>query len=328
MSSEFDNEPFISIIVPAYNEENRISRCLKSINKLNYTKNKLEVIVVDDGSLDSTSDIARVYGANIIKQLHFGCAVARNTGVEHARGDVIAFIDADDICKEDWLITAVPYLKDSNVGAVGCYHDLFNGEKRFVLVSYYEKRFRHIESPASTGHLGASGLVIKKSVFIDVGGFNPKLLAAEDAELSYKIRANGYELLLLNKPLITVTYPDRILGYITTQIRNSSFLVYSSSINLKASSGYKYSGWRDYVQSIFPTIFIFAIAAGTRPIFFILLIYILLHIIININFLKYIYRHRIELGMSWLILSVFYLLIRSLAWNIGLFYGIRRIVKQ
>jgi cellulose synthase/poly-beta-1,6-N-acetylglucosamine synthase-like glycosyltransferase len=328
MSCELNNEPFISIIVPAYNEEKRISRCLTSINKLNYTENNFEVIVVDDGSHDSTSDIARVYGANIIKQQHFGCAEARNTGVEHARGDVIAFIDADDICKEDWLITAVPYLKDSNVGAVGCYHDLFNREKRFVLVSYYEKRFRHTESPASTGHLGASGLVIKKCVFIDVGGFNPKLLAAEDAELSYKIRAKGYNLLLLNKPLITVTYPDGILGYISTQIRNSSFLVYSSSINLKVSSGNKYSGLRDYVQSIFPTILILAIAAGMYPIIHIILTYILLLIFININFLRYITKYRVELGASWPILSVFYLLIRSMAWNIGLFYGIRRIVKQ
>lgn len=89
----------ISVIVPAYNVENYISRCLDSILKQTYSN--LEIIVVDDGSSDSTPSIIDEYSAKDIRikaihQVNSGVAVARNTGIEAATGDYYGFVDSDD----------------------------------------------------------------------------------------------------------------------------------------------------------------------------------------------------------------------------------------
>ena len=322
-NKDYSYQPFVSIIVPTYNEEERIDRCLKSINDLKYPKEKIEIIVVDDGSQDNTIDIARKYGVSILRQQHLGCATARNRGVEHAKGEVIAFIDADDVCKEEWLIETVPYLKDKQIGAVGCSHDLLNAKKRdFVIISHKEKCFRHIMSPDRTDHIGTSGCVIKKRVFLEVGGFNPEFSAAEDTELSHKIRKKEYELILVKKPLISVTYPNRLSRYFLTQIRNSAFLVYFISTNAERASGNKYSGMHDYVQSIFPTVFILSLPGGLYVISIAILLFILSLILVNIGFLRYLSNHKVELSKFWFISALFYLLVRSVAWNIGLLYGL------
>ena len=316
-------QPFVSIIVPAYNEEEKIDRCLKHIKNLKYPKENIEIIIVDDGSQDNTADIARKYGVSILRQQHLGCAIARNKGVEHAKGEIIAFIDADDVCKEEWLIESVPYLKDKQIGAVGCSHNLLNAEKNdFVIISHKEKCFRHIMSPDRTDHIGTSGCVIKKRVFLEVGGFNPEFSAAEDTELSHKIRKKEYEIILVKKSLISVTYPDSVSRYFLTQIRNSAFLVYFISTNVKRASGNKYSGLHDYVQSIFPTVFILSLLGGLYVISLTILLLIFSLILINTGFLRYLKSHKTELSKFWFLSTLFYLLVRSVAWNIGLLYGL------
>src|SRR3989344_1321671 len=80
-----DFEPCVSIVVPAYNEENNIADCLVSIRKLDYPKKKMELIVVDDGSTDYTSEIAQKLGAKVVRGKHKGKAIALNVGVRAAR---------------------------------------------------------------------------------------------------------------------------------------------------------------------------------------------------------------------------------------------------
>lgn len=323
IAKDYSYQPFVSIIVPAYNEGKRIGKCLKSINDLKYPKEKIEIIVVDDGSQDDTLDIARKYSVSILKQQHLGCAAARNRGVEHAKGEIIAFIDADDICRGKWLVETVSYLIDKQIGAVGCSHDILNVEKNdFIMISHKEKCFRHIMSPDRTDHIGTSGCVIRKSVFLEVGGFNPEFSAAEDTELSHKIRKKGYELILVNKPLIGVTYPNRLSRYFLIQIRNSAFLVYFISMNVERVSGNKYSGLLDYIQSVFPTVFILSLSGGLYVILLAILLFSLSLILINIRYLRYLNNHKNELSKFWFSSALFYLLVRSIAWNIGLLYGL------
>src|SRR5665213_2910 len=89
----------VSVIVPAYNSECFIAEALKSV--LVQGPSVIEVIVVDDGSVDSTCDIVRSFGdpVRLIRQENQGPAAARNNGLRRVRGDYIAFLDADDV----WL---------------------------------------------------------------------------------------------------------------------------------------------------------------------------------------------------------------------------------
>src|SRR4051812_11632140 len=94
---------FIGVVIPAYNREGVLGRALESV--LAQTRQPDEIIVVDDGSSDGTSAVARSYGSfvRVIGQLHSGVSVARNTGVDSSSADFIAFLDSDDYWARDHL---------------------------------------------------------------------------------------------------------------------------------------------------------------------------------------------------------------------------------
>src|ERR1700722_10468534 len=91
-------EPFISVVIPAYNAEKYLEETLKSVRSQAFSD--YEIIVIDDGSTDRTAQIATGYdGVILMQQTNRGAAAARNAGVVSARGKYIAFLDADDM----WL---------------------------------------------------------------------------------------------------------------------------------------------------------------------------------------------------------------------------------
>lgn len=93
--------PAISIILPTFNEEKRIEKCLTSIRKQNYPKNKIELIVVDDRSKDKTVEIARVFGAKVISSGTHHIERSKSLGLEKALNEYIFFIDADNVLTSD-----------------------------------------------------------------------------------------------------------------------------------------------------------------------------------------------------------------------------------
>jgi glycosyltransferase involved in cell wall biosynthesis len=109
--------PSASVIVPAYNAEPTIVRCIESLKRLNYPD--YEIMVVDDGSTDSTAAIAESAGARTLRLPHRGLAVARNAGLALARGSVVAFIDADAEADRDWLYHLAETIIRRNAAASG-----------------------------------------------------------------------------------------------------------------------------------------------------------------------------------------------------------------
>ncbi len=101
---EFDAPrwPKISVVVACYNAGRTLQPCLDSLRELNYPD--YEVIVVDDGSTDITAQVASLYPEfRVVRQEHQGLSVARNNGIAAARGEIVAFTDADCRPDEDWL---------------------------------------------------------------------------------------------------------------------------------------------------------------------------------------------------------------------------------
>ena len=96
--------PFVSVVVTVYNAEQTIAQCLESIMKLEYSKDKLEIIVVDDGSTDNSLDIVKEYSVKLVQKGHGGYPSAMNTGIKSARGSIIVIIDSDIIVSKDWLV--------------------------------------------------------------------------------------------------------------------------------------------------------------------------------------------------------------------------------
>ncbi len=107
--------PLVSVIIPAYNEENVISECLSSITKQIYKP--LEIIVVDDGSTDRTLKIAKEFKVKILTQNHKGPGVARNLAAAHAKGEILVFVDSDMTFEKDFITDLVsPIIKGEAIG--------------------------------------------------------------------------------------------------------------------------------------------------------------------------------------------------------------------
>ncbi|MCK4819706.1 glycosyltransferase family 2 protein, partial [bacterium] len=105
------NRICISIVIPALNEEAYISHCLKSISQLDTTNLVTEVIVVDNGSIDNTIQICESYGARILTKREGTISSLRNYGAKASRGDILAFLDADCIVPNDWLLKSLCYFQ-------------------------------------------------------------------------------------------------------------------------------------------------------------------------------------------------------------------------
>ncbi len=109
--------PYLSVIIPTYNEEAGIEECIKSLYQQNYSKEKIELIVVDDGSTDKTVDIIRKYPIKVLTQEHKGKSEALNLGVKSSTHDFIVTVDADTIFDKDCLMHLVRPLMDTTIGA-------------------------------------------------------------------------------------------------------------------------------------------------------------------------------------------------------------------
>ncbi|MBO5090563.1 MAG: glycosyltransferase family 2 protein [Clostridia bacterium] len=121
-----DNKtPLISVIVPAYNTAKFVGKCIESIQNNSY-KN-LEIIIVNDGSADNTADVVSSYAAKddrivLINKENGGVSRARNTGIDAAKGEYIAFVDSDDYISEDFLETLIkPCIEHGAESAVSSY---------------------------------------------------------------------------------------------------------------------------------------------------------------------------------------------------------------
>lgn len=111
--------PLVSVIIPAYNAQDFIGEAIRSVLEQNYPH--IELIVVDDGSTDQTAQVARAFGepVRVLEKANGGAAAARNYGISVAQGELIAFLDADDIWLPGKLSTQVSYLmQHSEVGMV------------------------------------------------------------------------------------------------------------------------------------------------------------------------------------------------------------------
>jgi glycosyltransferase involved in cell wall biosynthesis len=134
-------QTLISIIVPVYNVEKFLPKCIESI--VNQTYTNFELILIDDGSTDNSGNICDLFAENdnrikVIHQNNAGVSTARNNGIKEARGDYICFVDADDWIEEDYLahFTAKIQEKDYDIIITGYFYDYVKtGEKKMYFLS-------------------------------------------------------------------------------------------------------------------------------------------------------------------------------------------------
>lgn len=136
-----NEKALISVIVPMYNVEKYLKTCIDSIEKQTYSP--IEIILVDDGSIDRTLQIAyelseQFDNIKVFSQENQGQGKARNTGLSHAKGDLIAFIDSDDFIEPDMMADLAAYVMNQNLDFAECsYQDVYceKNKKSYVYFS-------------------------------------------------------------------------------------------------------------------------------------------------------------------------------------------------
>jgi cellulose synthase/poly-beta-1,6-N-acetylglucosamine synthase-like glycosyltransferase len=198
--------PTFSVIVPVKNEEKVVGRLLNALLRLNYPKEKVEIIVVEDGSTDGTVDICKKYeeeSHGVVKLLHKpvsdGKPSALNYGVKHARGEIIGVFDADNIPERNVLMNVCRYYEDSEVAGVQGRTLSTNSEENMLskFASYEEAVWceaylRGKDVLNLFVHLKGSCMFIRRDVLEKLGGFDEETLS-EDMEISARLTEKGYK---------------------------------------------------------------------------------------------------------------------------------------
>jgi glycosyltransferase involved in cell wall biosynthesis len=161
-----------SVVVAAYNEAKHIERCLTSLALQSALP--LEVIVVDDGSRDSTAALAHRCGAKVIRTQHRGPAHARNVGAEAARGDFLVFVDADMACAPGFLAAMVaPIEAGHGIGTFSKEIYLGNPESRWACAYCRIRRLGNPRLlPADFPDEWANYRALRRDEFLRVGGYD------------------------------------------------------------------------------------------------------------------------------------------------------------
>lgn len=184
MRAEPSGAPLVSVIVPAFNCERYLPEALASIHEQRYAP--LETIVVDDGSSDSSAAIARAHGARVIRLRHRGIAHARNTGLEAARGQLIAFLDADDIWTTNSLRARVDRLSGrADLDAVSGMMGLFV-EPGVPTPAWFRAGW-----DSEPQHALLGGWLARPHVFERVGVFDSSYEVGEDTDWLARFKDSG-----------------------------------------------------------------------------------------------------------------------------------------
>lgn len=199
----------LSVIIPTYNRSALLLEALDSVLNQTYWKRHpekpYEVIIVDDGSTDDTRRTLSPFAGKIRYhyQDHRGVSTARNQGLKLAEGDFIAFLDSDDLWKEEKVNIQMNYLESFPQVSVCCTEETWIRNGRFV-----NPRKRHakpsgwiFDKVLSLCLLSLSSAVFRRDVFETAGHFDENLPACEDYDFSIRL-AFHYPITFLSNPLI------------------------------------------------------------------------------------------------------------------------------
>ena len=185
--------PSISVILPVFNGEVFLAEALESVFRQGY--DPLEIIVVDDGSTDRTAEIVRGYGDRVhyCHQNNSGPAAARNVGLGVASGEVVAFIDADDLWPEGKLALQMARFEENPSLEV-----VVGRVQYFVLTQAPtgQAEFVPFQAPTLGANLGAG--IYKKSVFQKLGNFDAEFRFSEDLDFFLRIREKRVAMLIVD----------------------------------------------------------------------------------------------------------------------------------
>ena len=185
----------MSVIIPTRNEEKNLPELLESLKNQTYKK-KFEIIIVDGKSTDRTREIAKAYGCKVFVQKKLGIANARNLGWKKARGDILAFLEADHKVNKEFIKEVEKSFKNEEVK---CARPIVIPVRKnwiqkalAVQIELTTRRQKAWEFPT----------IFRKEVLESTGGWDESIDFAEDREFPTRIKKAGYKSVLIKKAIV------------------------------------------------------------------------------------------------------------------------------
>ena len=257
----------MALVVPARNAAATLEECLRgAASAVAEAGAAYEPIVVDDGSGDATAEIARRGGARVLAAEGRGPGAARNLGWRAADCELVWFVDSDCVPERESLRRLLDRL-DSDPGLAAAGGSYSNLLPRSLLATTIHEEIvaRHARMGPETDHLGSFHLLVRRAALVESGGFDesryngPGRAAAEDLELSLRLRAAGRRLGFVADSRVGHYHPVILRRYLRSQLVHGFYAtrVYLDHPRQRGRSSY--SGWMDHLQ---PPLAVLAVGAA------------------------------------------------------------------
>jgi GT2 family glycosyltransferase/sugar lactone lactonase YvrE len=212
--------PRVSVVVCAYNAADTIEDCLSSLERLNYPD--FEIILVNDGSRDRTGEIGRRHPiVRIVDIPNGGLSAARNVGLAHATGEIVAYTDADTRVDPDWLTYLVqPFLTSDVVGSGGPNVVPADDPPMAQCIARAPGGPTHVLLNDRTAeHVPGCNMAFKREALLAIGGFNAVYLrAGDDVDICWRLQARGWQIGFASSALVWHHHRSSIAAYWRQQV--------------------------------------------------------------------------------------------------------------
>ena len=236
--------PKISVIIPSYNSGKFLNEAIESV--VNQTYKNLEIIIVNDGSIDDTEKIAKEWQEKdkrvryLKYQSNRGLPAARNTGIKNSQGDYLAFLDADDIWLPSKLETQLEKIKETKsdlifsnwyIWSAKSNHKSLAITKKIFLGSLNQSRLLCLFIRRNLGN--PSTALLKKEKLFEVGFFDEELFSSEDYDLWLRFILKGGKISFINQPLIYYRKHSEQMTTNDYKMRLSRLMVFKKVLHRK-----------------------------------------------------------------------------------------------
>ena len=220
--------PFISVVIPAHNEEDSISRCLRSLGNLNYPSERYEVIVVNNNSTDKTREVVSqdFPMVRLIDEPRQGVVFARIRGAAEARGEIVAYTDADCTVPAGWLTRIAAAYADPTVVAAGG----TTSYQEWSLISRYQLLSLWVHYRVYRLMTGYN-MSFRTKAYRACGGFNAQVDFGEDAYITQQLKKVGRVVILHGNAVTTSLRRQRSTDWLIYTIK--AVLFYFSLLVLR-----------------------------------------------------------------------------------------------
>ena len=197
--------PSVTVIVPVQNGEQTIQPLLESLQRLDYDRNKVEVIIVDGNSTDKTQEIVKKYPVKLIVTEKKGLNLARNIGIKCSNGEIVAFTDSDCMVPSNWITKIVENFKDPQVSCVGGSAKALDND--FIsqyadnsivrLMPFFTKREELEKVKPFFRHPAGCNMAFRRKVAEEVGYFDENIqYGFDEVEFADRVCRAGYKMIL------------------------------------------------------------------------------------------------------------------------------------